>query len=415
MQILLIVRSGIVAAISLLVAVTTATTTAQARDLILVSVDGSPRDSGNNFIDLVDDMLSQSGNFADLATTPNYTLEVDYLGVARAFRFDAQATGTTVTLTIPSTGFSRVFVGSSADDIQDQLEDFLKEDGANALADFLQEVNGRSPLAVLDGNPRSTTALLSRGAYDRFGFGAPRSRAGYERANVAKWGHFDLQVEANGGLVDVDGFDSLGVVDGALTLAGDFKPGVGLSFSLIGQYRDFDGAEMFDAGLEIGVPVWILAASKASPIRWVVTPFIQAGAGASIDLAAGGLMMGGGLVNSIAYNLGAFEFMMANEIVYYGGIPVNDIGGYEFDTELDRLILKNGGKVAYHLPGGTYLETGISFTHFLVNDAAIDFYATPFAGLGAQLGILGLRVGWESDLGDDYVTQIGKGEITLTF
>jgi hypothetical protein len=36
----------------------------------------------------------------------------------------------------------------------------------------------------------------------------------------------------------------------------------------------------------------------------------------------------------------------ANELAYYGGIPINNIAGYDFDTDLDRLILRNGVKVA---------------------------------------------------------------------
>lgn len=391
------------------------TSSAGARDLVSVSVDGVRRASGSNFIDLVDDVLSQDGEFSDLSSTANYTVGIDYLGILDAFQFDASLMGQSVTLTIPSTGFSRTFTGTSADDIENQVQDFLESDGANQLANFLEEVNGRSPLAVLDGNPRSTTALLSRGAYDRFGLGAPRTRAGYQRADVAQWGHFDLQVQTNGGLIDVKGFDSFGVIDGALTLSGDFKPGVGLSFSILGQYRELDGAEVFDAGFELGVPVWLRTPDRELPIRWVVTPFLQVGAGASIDLAAGGLMMGGGVVNSISYNMSAFEFMMANELVYYGGIPLDNVGGYDFDTELDRLIMKNGGKIAYHLRGATFVETGITFTNFLVSDAAVEFYATPFIGVGTQIAFVRLRLGWESDFGDDYAAHLANGELALTF
>ena len=105
---------------------------------------------------------------------------------------------------------------------------------------------------------------------------------------------------------------------------------------------------------------------------------------------------------------------MANEIVYYGGVPIDDVGGYDFDTELERLILRNGGKVAYHL-GNAFVEAGASVTNLLVNDAAVDVYGTPFAGAGIQFGILRLRVGWESDFGEDFEAHIGRGEIALEF
>ena len=388
---------------------------AHAGDLVAVSVDDVERASGSNFIDLVDDVLSQEGDFEDLESRTEYAISLDYLGISDAIQIDAEDNGRRITLRIPSTGLSKVFVGTSADDVEDQVEDFFEESGSDELAEFLEEVNGRSPIAVVDGNPRSTTALLARSAYDRFGFGVPRSRAGYDSEQVADWGHFDMKVEVTGGTIDVDGFNGLSVVDGAITLAGDFNPGVGVSFSILGQYRDYDGADVYDLGFEFGVPVHLRVPDPESPLRWSVAPFIQVGAGVAIDLAAGGLMVGGGLVNSVSYNLGAFEVTMANELAYYGGVPIKDVGGYEFDTELDRLVLRNGGKVTYYDSSGAYAEAGVSLTNLVVADAAIDAYGTPFIGVGIQFGIVGLRVGWESDLGDDYSAHLGTGEIAFQF
>lgn len=386
-----------------------------AGELISVAVDGVERISGSNFVDLVEDALSQQSAFQDLAGQPSYEIAVDYLGITRAIVLDASSNGSVVTLSIPSIGFSQLFTGTNADDVENQVGDFFEQNGSDTLAKFLEEVNGRSPLAVTDGNPRSTTALLARSAFDRFGFGAPRSRAGYRQGKVAEWGHFDLQVETSGGSLKVDGFDSYAIVDGALTLAGDFEPGVGISFSVIGQYRDLDGSDVFDGGLELGVPIRILAATKNGALRWVVTPFVQAGAGVAVDLAAGGLMMGGGAVSSLSYNFAAFEVAMANEVAYYGGIPIKNIGGYEFDTDLDRLILRNGAKLAYHMTENASIEGGVSVTNFLINRAAVDYYTTPFAGAAVQVGVLRLRVGWESDFGKDFVAHIGKAEVALEF
>lgn len=178
---------------------------------------------------------------------------------------DAVSNGAQVTLRIPSTGFSRVFTGTTASDVEDQIEDFLKSDGAKAFAQFLEEVNGRSPLAV---------------------------------------------------------------IDGALTLAGDFNPGVGLSFSVLGQYRDYDGSDVFDLGFGLGVPVHIFAATQSKPIRWTVTPY------------------------------------------------------------------RAGGRRSGHRSGRRRADGGRR---------------------RRELGVLHLRAGWESDLGDDYEAHLGKGEIRFEF
>ncbi len=393
----------------------TLATGARAEDLISISVNGTPRAGGSSFIDLVDDALSQVGAFQDLSLFASYTLSVDYLGIPDAIQFDAASGGNQITVHVPSIGFSRVFTGASPDDVENQIENFFKGEGLSTFASFLEEVNARSKLAVLDGNPRSTTALLARSAYNRFGIGAKRSRLGYRRTRLKRWGHFDLEAELSGGGIETGSFDDLYVADGALTLARDFDPGVGISFSLLGQYRNYDGADIYDAGIELGIPITLFSPSTDIPFRWALTPFLQVGLGLAVDLAAGGLMGGAGIVSSASYNHENFEFVAASEIAFYNGLPVEELGGYDLDTELDQLILRSGGKVVYHHDRGSFVEAGVSVTSFVWSEAAVDVYGTPFAGGGFQLGDVLLRLGWESDVGDDYEAHVGKAELSYEF
>ena len=307
--------------------------------------------------------------------------------------------GSQATLTIPSTGLVVPFTAASPDDLEQQIEDFLQTSGAHEWAGFLEQTNAHSKLALLDGNPRATTALAASGAFRRFGLDTSRSRLGYRQEEVARWGAFQLRAEAGGGVVDVDHFDDLYTVDGALTLAGHFGKHVGLSLALMGQYRSYQTADSYDVGIELGLPIAILRPDEVSQLYWAITPFVQSAAGASIDLAAGGLVIGGGGVNTLALQLGMFELSLANQLAYYSGLPIDDIQGYDFDTELDQLILKNGLKLGVHL-GVFYLDAGSAFTNFLTSDAAVDFYATPFVGVGLALGRwANLRLGYEADLG----------------
>jgi hypothetical protein len=247
-----------------------------ARDLLILEA-GGLRDSGHDVGDLVDDFLSQQGAFSGLALQPSYSATLDYLGIADAFRLDATAFGTQVVLSIPSTGFTRTFTGTSPEEIESQIENFFEGDGVEELAEFFEETHERTALALLDGNPRSTTALFARGAFDRFGLGAPRTRAGFGRASAAEWGHFDLAIEVGGGAIDVDEFSPLTVLDGAITAGGDTEPGVGVYLSALGQYRNYDGADIYDAGLELGVPIALLRPGAGSALRWTLTPVVQAG------------------------------------------------------------------------------------------------------------------------------------------
>jgi hypothetical protein len=190
---------------------------------------------------------------------------------------------------------------------------------------------------------------------------------------------------------------------------------VGLSFSLLGQYRSYQSAQSYDVGVELGLPITILRPDEGTRFFWAITPFVQSAAGASIDLAAGGLILGGGGVNTVALQLGIFELTLANQLAYYGGLPIDHIQGYDFDTELDQLILKNGLKLGVHL-GIFYLDAGSAFTNFLTSDAAVDFYATPFVGVGLALGRwANLRLGYEADLGSGYTAQSGRLKLDFHF
>jgi len=134
---------------------------------------------------------------------------------------------------------------------------------------------------------------------------------------------------------------------------------------------------------------------------------IQAGAGASKNLVAGGLVMAGGLVNGVAKQFDSVEVLMANEIMYYGGIPLNNIAGYDFRTDLSQLYFRNGVEATWHPGMGLYIDAGVHFSNFAIDDAAVNWYATPAIGIGWQAGRwFDFRASYEPDLGpDDYVAH----------
>ena len=235
---------------------------------------------------------------------------------------------------------------------------------------------------------------------------------------MGEWGHFDLGVEAGGGVVDADPFDSLYVVDGALTLGGDFGR-VGIYLSGLGQYRSFDEADIYDAGLELGIPIAVLGPGEGHWLRWVLTPVVQSGGGASRDTLAGGFMAGGGGVSSFGLNLGPVELTIADSIFYYGGIDLGEIEGISIETELDQWITRNGAKLAVYPIGKErfWLEGGASLTNFLGTHAAVDWYASPFAGIGVKFfEVLRMRIGWESDFGEhDYAAHTGRADVGFEF
>ena len=66
--------------------------------------------------------------------------------------------------------------------------------------------------------------------------------------------------------------------------------------------------------------------------------------------------------------------------------------------------------------GVFYLDAGSAFTNFLTSEAAVDFYATPFAGVGLALGRwANLRLGYEADLGSEYAAHGGRLKLDFHF
>ncbi|HKA14214.1 MAG TPA: hypothetical protein VKH41_04285 [Myxococcota bacterium] len=390
---------------------------AGARDLFILRADGVT-DSGHDVQGLVDDLLSHDGPFRALGLQPNYSATLDYLGIANAVTMQASAFGTQVVVAIPRTGFAKTFTGATPNDVQNQVENFFEGSGAHELAKFLEKTNAHTKLAMLDGNPASTTAMFARSAYERFGIGPLRTREGYRDEHVADVGHFDLGVQFRGGVVDTSHFDSLYTTSGAVTLGGDLESGVGLYVSMLGQYRNYDGADIYDAGLELGLPI-TLVPLRGGVLRWAVTPVVQAGGGASSDLFAGGFLVGGGAVNSFGWNLGPLELTVADEFVYYGGVPLGEIGGVRIETELDRWITRNGIKMALYPPGHEWLciEGGAAFMHFLGGGAKEGSAASPFIGVAVKaFDLLRVRVGWETDFGEhDYAVHTGRVDLGFQF
>ena len=127
--------------------------------------------------------------------------------------------------------------------LEDQVEAFIRQDAAETWANFVESMSGQSELALLDGNPRSTTALMANSAFRRFGLNDTHSRLGYREQEVTRFGTFGLTLEFAGGNVETSQFDDLTTLDGSLELGGEFNDTVGLAFSVVGQYRDYRGSE----------------------------------------------------------------------------------------------------------------------------------------------------------------------------
>ena len=366
--------------------------------------------SGNSLRDLAEDLVRTRNRFAAVSGQA-FDASVRYGGLNNAATYTQNAEGTSATLRFPTTGFTRTFTAANQDDLEDQIEEFVRTEGADEYFRFLRTINERTQLGVTDGNPLATTALLSDLSFDQFGLhrrpfladpaAVPAAGTAGERVDTGL--HFDFR----GGVYDTDegsgGWHGTGVLTGGFR----FTDRVGLTLGSLFSYRDVEGASVYHSGFVAGLPILLVAERADNPWSWQVTPAFLAGASGSEDLAAGGTFLGGSVTSSVSVRAGRFTFTLGNQISFLEGFPIS-FGEYDFETDLSQQILKNGVKASYDLGPAAFVDAGVTYTNFL-QDAAVDSYWSPTVGLGFRFGDQsGVRVAYQGDFGDGFEQHGGS-------
>ena len=165
------------------------------------------------------------------------------------------------------------------------------------VADFIRVTNERTLVGVTDGNPSALTATLTDDAFRNFGeFRNPFVT--YAQGSDA--GRLFFQAKG----IDTDVGSGV-LFEGAIGTAFKFTDRVGLSISLPGTYREIEGAETFSLGVQVGVPIRLTPeTTDDQPLFWQITPYALAAVGGSQDQLAGGVILGGGVVNTLGIKLG---------------------------------------------------------------------------------------------------------------
>ncbi len=353
----------------------------------------------SSVFDLATNIFDRQGEFQQFDGT-DFTARINYAGLNNAIVINGDADGQTVSVVIPSIGFSRTFATA------EEAEDFLRQDGAEVLADFIRVTNEQTLVGVTDGNPSALTATLADDAFRNFGeFRNPFVT--YAQGNDAGRLYF--------GATAIDTDVGSGVLyEAAITGGFKFSDRVGLSISLPGTFRDIEGSQTFSIGTQVGVPIKLTPESDDDqPLWWQITPYALAAIGGSEDQLAGGVILGGGVVNFIGVKLGDLTVHSGQQLVGYGGTPVG-YDDFEFETDVSQTLARISAGVTYGgIDQSGFLTGGIIYTRFL-EDAAVEDYISPFAGVGLKLGAGGVfRIGYRGDFADGYDAH--RGEIEFRF
>lgn len=399
---------------------------ALAQNLFVVTATGNGNTvtvGGDSIIDLVDSAVNTHDQFAQFQDV-NATFALNYGGIADAITITKNSGNTQASLTFGPTGTTRTFTGTSQDDLENQIEDYLKKQGGADFTAFLKAVNAQSVIAVSDGNPNATTARMAGWAFDRFGFSADQRKAYtlrpgaaptpqgaqgggdpdtgadapvMERANAG----FQLYVGASGQSYSAGDFDGeSATIFGAADF--NFSTRVGLSLGSFLAYNTVGDADVFHVGLTLGVPVRLVLPGEATPFTWQVTPFGQVGGSGSEDIGAGGLIIGGGITSYLAWHISdRWTLAMANQYTHYEGEKLS-FSDFEIDPGVSQGMMKHGLRVSCRLTECWYAYAGASYSTF-TDDASIDSWVSPAVGVGyGSIAGSGVQIGFIGDYGDDY-------------
>lgn len=391
----------------------------------LFSVSGTTTDAlptvhttvtGSSLLDLVENAINAQGEFLQFQNR-DFEALLDYAGVANAMRFtivDNSLNGGGVTTRLEAiSGLDRTFSGATREDVEDQIEEFLKKEGSSEYARFLKAISEQSKVAITDGNPYAATAQIANQAFMQFGNEIGETREEKERGDQG--GGFGIGFNA-----DVGTFKAGGIEGNAYQLPLYAKwaitDRVAVQLNIPLSYISIESANVFGAGLGLGVPIKVIKRTKENPWLWQVTPSGGAFLTGSEDMVAGGALAQGGLTSLLSYDWDWITVSMGNHFSVMEGLPI-EFADVNIDPGVSQQILKNGLKASVPLGRRWVAEAYGIYTRFLEKAAVEDYFT--LGGdiafrLSAKPGKSGafLRAGLYTHIGSDFESagiQFGTG------
>ena len=373
-------------------------------EILVTNTDGSGVPdllvTGSSLPNLLDNLINASADFQSFSGVA-LSADISFAGIANVINVTVDPATMTGTLTFTILGASaQTFVFSGAD-LAGQIEQFIQDNLAGQITAFIQAINALSLIAVTDGSPLSTTALSAQYIFDRFGL----------HADLTAWERRQLDAEEfkqgmraridsfyNSISTDVGNGNSFSIVP---SLEWYLSKDVSIALQFPINYLDIEGSDVYNIHANLAVPIRVIAPTDDSPLGLTITPFgTLAGAG-SVDLVAGGLIGGGGVLGTVSLDFVSVRVSFSSQFSFHEGITMR-YQGFSFDPGVSQQIWKNGLKGTANIGESFYVYGTVTYTQFLQN-AAVDTWWSPGAGIGfRQPDGASITVGYSGDFGDGF-------------
>jgi hypothetical protein len=386
-------------------------------EIFVVNTDGSGVPDltvgGWELPELLEDLIQAQDDFASFAGVA-FSADITFMGVQNAINITVDPATQTATLTFTALGAGAPTFTFSGAQLWQQIEDFLQDNLSDALADFIKAINELSLVAVTDGTPLSTTALSADYIFDRFALHgdftrAERRAAAEQELDIGLRGRFDVYYNN----IDTDVADGYSLAL-APSLEWVFNEDLSLGFLFPITYTDIEGAEVLNAHIDVALPWRLLHPNEHSPLGLRVTPFGSLALSGSVDTVSGAIIGAGGVQGTATLELGDVTVSGSVQYSYHESLALR-YESWDFDLDITQQIVKVGGKVTQRLGDNFFIYGTFVYTTFL-EDAAVDDWITPGAGLGYRLeNGLNISAGYTADIADGYDSHNLRATFQIPF
>jgi len=298
--------------------------------------------------------------------TDNITANVDFRGLPMELTY---AGGTTdLVLSVPSIGITETFSGATRDDSVDMFEDWLKENGADAVEKIMKKLAEVSPSDPIAGNPNSIMSTSVAKDFDAGFTQVATKQASAAVTSGTSSSANSISITPSYSALDVDGVDSTSYfVPLAYSFNFDRDINEKVIISIPISYTDVEGSK--SASLGFG-----LAYAKPLNSDWTLTPAIGYGATGSADLGSLAQVASFSLTSSYAWELdNDYTLSMGNMVGYYSSVKFYS-GDYAYDPGISNTVYRNA--LMLNVP-----------TNAIVNNTSVELFAidTRFTGSALYL------------------------------
>jgi hypothetical protein len=310
---------------------------------------------GDSLLPLLRDAILGQGRFSTFANLARYEIELSYAGSPNLLTFSFSRIGSNTVAYVLTGPAGYAITNSDRGRLAKEAQRDT-HDGPALLADLVRH----SIIAVTDGNPGATTAVLAEQTFDEFALHAATREAGP--------GGNRVEVNLDWGGVQAGPFKGR-----SLTLPISYRrklsarAQLGLNVPL--NYAEVEDAVIYRAGLIAGLALRLVNVSTNHHWFWQVTPGGGLSAGVSSDLADGALVKQLSISSSLAYNLRFCRLTLGNQ---FSGYDTTSIGEYESD--LSQQVMKNGLKFEAPIRPRWRIEAWGIHTHFFQTAEVRDYY-----------------------------------------